>query len=493
MSAPSTWGGSQASTQVTNCGWAPTLRHPSLSYNGPIVDVLSVLAASGVARVVFGRVSELGFMATGSAQHRSATMMVSLLCFTMCLIWTSAKFGLYRPVEGRSGLREAALTVAATVSSGLCLSGGLYAMDNALLSPGLVSTSIFSVTLTLWFRRALGRRVAQLRSERGAEASNILIVGTGSVGQSLRNHLESKPQTGFRFLGFVSCPLECDDTASPGAIGTVQDCLPLARSLFVDEIVVSVALTEDMLEPLVQGAKELRINVSIIPELYDGATSGISIERIGGFPVLSFHRRELPIGRLMVKRAIDLSLSLIALVLLLPAAIVIASAIAIETGGPAIYRARRIGRKGREFDCYKFRSMVTNAHALQAELAHRNEREGVLFKITEDPRVTRVGRILRKYSLDEIPQFYNVLRGDMSLVGPRPPTASEVAQYEAAHLRRLDVLPGMTGLWQIRARQDPSFESYILLDTTYVDNWSIWLDLKILIKTIGVVLGGTGS
>ena len=493
MGAPSMLRSAQPTAQSRALKGAPVFRYPARPCTGPIADVLSVLAASGVVMLVFRRVSELGLVATASSQHRSATMVLSVLCFTVCLIWTSAKFGLYQPIESRSGLSEAALTVAASLSSGLCLSGGLYAIDNALLSPGLVITSIFSVTLTLWSRRALGRRVAQLRGERGSEASNILIVGTGSVGQSLRNHLDSKPQTGFKFLGFVSCPLECSDTASPEAIGTVQDCLPLARSLFVDEIVVSVPLTEDVLQPLIQGAKELGINVSMIPEMYDRTTSGILIERIGGLPVLSFHRRELPIGRLMVKRTIDFSLSLLAMMLLLPAVIVIASAISIETAGPAIYRAKRIGRKGRAFDCYKFRSMVANAHSLQADLAHRNEREGVLFKIKEDPRVTRVGRILRKYSLDEIPQFYNVLRGDMSLVGPRPPTPSEVAQYEAAHLRRLDVLPGMTGLWQIRARQDPSFASYILLDTTYVDNWSIWLDLKILIKTIGVVLGGTGS
>jgi lipopolysaccharide/colanic/teichoic acid biosynthesis glycosyltransferase len=137
--------------------------------------------------------------------------------------------------------------------------------------------------------------------------------------------------------------------------------------------------------------------------------------------------------------------------------------------------------------------MVVNADKLKADLEHMNEREGVLFKIVNDPRITRVGRVLRKYSLDELPQFYNVLRGDMSLVGPRPPIASEVEQYDLAHLRRLDVLPGITGLWQVEARQDPSFDSYISLDTAYVENWNLTLDLRILARTIGVVLGGTGS
>jgi lipopolysaccharide/colanic/teichoic acid biosynthesis glycosyltransferase len=137
--------------------------------------------------------------------------------------------------------------------------------------------------------------------------------------------------------------------------------------------------------------------------------------------------------------------------------------------------------------------MVVNADKLKEDLLHRNERDGILFKISNDPRVTRAGRFLRRYSLDELPQFYNVLRGDMSLVGPRPPIATEVEQYDLSHLRRLDVLPGITGLWQVEARQDPSFDSYISLDTAYVENWSLWLDLKILARTVGVVVSGTGS
>jgi lipopolysaccharide/colanic/teichoic acid biosynthesis glycosyltransferase len=137
--------------------------------------------------------------------------------------------------------------------------------------------------------------------------------------------------------------------------------------------------------------------------------------------------------------------------------------------------------------------MVNNADQLKADLEHMNERDSVLFKIAKDPRVTRIGRVLRKYSLDELPQFYNVLRGDMSLVGPRPPMASEVEKYDLAHLRRLDVLPGITGLWQVEARQDPSFDSYISLDTAYVENWSLLMDLRILARTVGVVFSGTGS
>jgi lipopolysaccharide/colanic/teichoic acid biosynthesis glycosyltransferase len=145
------------------------------------------------------------------------------------------------------------------------------------------------------------------------------------------------------------------------------------------------------------------------------------------------------------------------------------------------------------FTCYKFRTMVVDAEQRKQELLEKNQRDGILFKMKNDPRITRVGARLRKYSLDELPQFFNVLIGDMSLVGPRPPLASEVEKYDLAHLRRLDVLPGITGLWQVEAREDPSFDSYISLDTAYVENWNLMLDLRILARTVGVVLGGTGS
>jgi lipopolysaccharide/colanic/teichoic acid biosynthesis glycosyltransferase len=137
--------------------------------------------------------------------------------------------------------------------------------------------------------------------------------------------------------------------------------------------------------------------------------------------------------------------------------------------------------------------MVRDAEKRRAEMMHMNERDGVLFKISNDPRITALGTLLRKYSLDELPQFFNVLVGDMSIVGPRPPLASEVKEYKLSHLRRLDVIPGITGLWQVQARQDPSFDSYVSLDVTYIEKWSLWLDIKIIIRTIGVVFSGTGS
>jgi exopolysaccharide biosynthesis polyprenyl glycosylphosphotransferase len=196
---------------------------------------------------------------------------------------------------------------------------------------------------------------------------------------------------------------------------------------------------------------------------------------------------------LVFKRVLDILLSSLILTIISPVLLAVAIAVKLDSHGPVFYFSERIGKKGRVFRCVKFRTMVRDAEKRRADVMHMNERDGVLFKISNDPRITKVGRFLRKYSIDELPQFINVFRGDMSIVGPRPPIASEVRQYKLSHLRRLDVTPGITGLWQVQARQDPSFDNYVSLDVTYIENWSIWLDLKIIARTIGVVLAGTGS
>jgi exopolysaccharide biosynthesis polyprenyl glycosylphosphotransferase len=235
------------------------------------------------------------------------------------------------------------------------------------------------------------------------------------------------------------------------------------------------------------------VDLRVVPEMYDGLAWNSPVEYIGQFPTIPLHCGHVPEIALLLKRGMDLVLGTLILVLLLPILAIIAIAVKLDSPGPVLYLSERIGKRGRVFRCIKFRTMVRDAERRRAAIMHMNERDGVLFKITNDPRITRVGRFLRKYSLDELTQFLNVLRGDMSIVGPRPPLASEVREYKLSHLRRLDVMPGITGLWQVQARQDPSFDNYISLDVAYVETWSIWLDLKILIRTIVVVFAGTGS
>jgi lipopolysaccharide/colanic/teichoic acid biosynthesis glycosyltransferase len=189
----------------------------------------------------------------------------------------------------------------------------------------------------------------------------------------------------------------------------------------------------------------------------------------------------------------DLALASIACVFLWPLMLAIACAIKLESPGSVIYPSLRVGKKGRKFICYKFRTMAAGADEMKDGLRHLNQRHGPFFKIADDPRVTRLGRFLRRFSLDELPQFWNVIKGDMSLVGPRPHPLDDTNKYSAEHHRRHDVQPGLTGLWQVTARTNPSFETCMLLDLGYMRNWNLLLDCKILMRTIPVVLAGEGQ
>jgi exopolysaccharide biosynthesis polyprenyl glycosylphosphotransferase len=413
--------------------------------------------------------------------------------FGVCLIFFTRSYGLYGPIQNRSGLHEQRMTIQAALTSGLLLCGTLYLLNGEAISRIVIGLMVVLTAVLLCVRRALWRRMVYRRFRAGMETRNVLIVGAGRVGHALRNHIDSLQHLGFRFKGFVALTEREAESDDADVIGDVRNCLSLARSLFVDEIFFSVPGDKKMVIGMVEEARIAGIDVRVVPDLYDGLAWNAKVEYIGQFPTIPLHRKDFPIGAFLLKRMLDMTVSTIALMVASPVMVAIAIAIRMDSEGSIFYKAHRIGRKGRTFSCYKFRTMVSNADKLKAELEHMNERDSVLFKIAKDPRITRVGKVLRKYSLDELPQFYNVLRGDMSLVGPRPPVASEVEKYDLAHLRRLDVLPGITGLWQVEARQDPSFDSYISLDTAYVENWSFLMDLRILARTVGVVLSGTGS
>ena len=423
----------------------------------------------------------------------SPSLLLYVAWFGLLLVVFMRSYGLYEPILNRSGLNEQRMTVQATLTSGLLLCGTLYLARAEMVSRIIVVLTVLFTMVLLCTRRAIWRKMVYRRYREGLITRNVLIVGAGRVAHALRNHLESLHHLGFRFKGFVALNEHEAESNDSDIIGDMRNCLALARSLFVDEIFFSVPADKSLVIGIVEEARDLGIDVRVVPDLYDGLAWAAPVEYIGQFPTIPLHRRDLPIGTFLLKRSLDVTGAALAMLMGLPFMLLLVAAIKLDSPGPVFYSAQRIGRKGRAFTCYKFRTMCVGADKQQEGLSGRNERDGVLFKIANDPRITRVGRFLRKYSLDELPQLYNVLRSEMSLVGPRPPVASEVEQYDLSHLRRLDVLPGMTGLWQVEARQDPSFDSYISLDTAYVENWNLWLDVKILVRTIGVVLSGTGA
>jgi exopolysaccharide biosynthesis polyprenyl glycosylphosphotransferase len=227
--------------------------------------------------------------------------------------------------------------------------------------------------------------------------------------------------------------------------------------------------------------------------MYMILTSGTGIEEVAATPVISMKRGGIRGWDRVLKDMEDYVLSAVGLLLLSPLFLLVAVLIKLDSKGPVFYRQERVGKNGKRFMIYKFRSMVADAERVQAELLDRNEAEGPIFKMRHDPRITRVGAVIRKTSIDELPQLINVVLGHMSLVGPRPPIPKEVAQYEEWQKERLSTTPGITGLWQISGRSDLTFEEMVKWDIYYIHNWSLWLDIKILLKTVPVVLFGRGA
>jgi exopolysaccharide biosynthesis polyprenyl glycosylphosphotransferase len=427
---------------------------------------------------------------------RSMSILLALLCgFTITLMMTSRRLHLYTPIRLTSILHEQRLSVQACLTSGLFLTGTLYLIHAEDIPRSIVLITVCLVTVSLSLRRLVYRMLMYRRFERGVGTRNVLIVGTGPEAHALRHHLESIKHLGYTFKGFIDSPdANSRFTSTSGdVVGTLETLFPHARKQFVDEIFFTSPCERGIVQDVLDQARIQGVDLRVVPDMYDGLAWNSPIEYIGQFPTIPLHRGHVPEIGLLFKRGLDIVLSILAMIVLAPLMLAVAIAVKLDSHGPIFYTSERIGKKGRVFKCIKFRTMVRDAEKRRAEMMHMNERDGVLFKISNDPRITKLGHFLRKYSLDEFPQFLNVLRGDMSIVGPRPPLASEVQEYKLSHLRRLDVLPGVTGLWQVQGRQDPSFDSYISLDVTYIENWSIWLDLKIIARTVGVVLSGTGS
>ena len=465
-----------------------------------LLDALTVLGAAILATLYEFKLSPIAevrsFWHGTLIQGRPMSILLGLLCgFIGSLILTSRRLHLYTPTRLGGYLHEQRLTVQACFTAGLLLTGTLYMVHADDIPRRIVVVTWGLVLVALSIRRLVYRILLYRRFERGLGTRNVLIVGTGPEAHALRHHVESIRHLGYRFKGFIDLPGSTVrfSAMSTDVVGTLDTLFAHARKQFVDEIFFTAPCERGIVQDVLEKARAAGVDLRVVPDMYDGLAWNSPIEYIGQFPTIPLHCGRVPELSLVLKRSMDILFSSVVLILLAPLLAAIAVSIKLDSPGPVFYSSERIGKKGRVFKCRKFRTMVRDADTKRADIMHMNERDGVLFKISNDPRITPLGHFLRKYSLDELPQFFNVLRGDMSVVGPRPPIASEVKEYKLSHLRRLDVTPGITGLWQVQGRQDPSFDSYISLDVTYIENWSLWLDFKIVLRTIAVVFAGTGT
>jgi exopolysaccharide biosynthesis polyprenyl glycosylphosphotransferase len=394
-------------------------------------------------------------------------------------------FGLSEGIYKHAGDPSPVGTVPALARSTLFASALVFI---AGLRP-LATLTVFTGSLAGLVLSRHSRKWLWKRHRRETETRKILIIGGGLVARSLAQALRADPLHRTSVCGF----LDDDLPLSPAVLGRVADLDWLARSQFIDEVILALPGQPTKTRLAAEVAFRNHLDIRAVPDLPPGPWPDSSIERIGEVGVITLHREHLPGAALFIKRFIDIAGASAVFLLISPIMAIVALFVRLDSTGPIFYSAERTGAKGRCFRCYKFRSMVTDAEHLKEDLRARNQREGPIFKIDDDPRITRIGRILRRYSLDELPQLWNVLRGDMSLVGPRPHPVDEVNHYELHHYRRLDVKPGITGLWQITARDCSSFELNMHLDLTYIENWSLRLDLRILAGTIRVLFAPEGS
>jgi len=381
---------------------------------------------------------------------------------------------------------------------GLALSALVLFVDRDHFSRGLILFFILFSFLLITTLRISSKFVLSHFRRRGFNLRNCLVVGTQEKAKEFIRLLEDHADWGIRVAGFV----QVSSTEIPSEIlgykvlGRIDQVVDICKENLVDEVVFCipknhVVNVEDYLAEL----ETLGVTVRLVLDFFNLSKYKTDLSVFEDrLPILTFHTKSLDAQQLMLKRLLDIFGSLIGLLILIIIFPFIAISIKLEDPGPIFFCQERVGENGRKFCIWKFRSMYVDAEERKEELLAQNEMTGAIFKIKKDPRITKVGNILRKTSLDEIPQFWNVLKGDMSLVGTRPPTPDEVSEYDNWHRRRISIKPGITGMWQVNGRNNvDDFDEIVKLDLIYIDTWNLWLDIMILLKTVRVVFARNGS
>jgi exopolysaccharide biosynthesis polyprenyl glycosylphosphotransferase len=430
-------------------------------------------------------------------QPLSAFLPYALL-LTGLLLALFAMKGLYR-LPRTAGLFDSGPIILGSVTTGVAvLIVAVFIYRYTEFYSRLIFAFAWAVIVLLlcgW--RAVLVNLRRLQWMRGIGQERVLVVGGRGVGRSVMEGIVAHPFLGYALAGYLDDrPPPVDERRNRHfrRLGELSDLAGLLAREPIDLVILALPFWEHRRLPeLVEVCRDAGVEFRVAPDLHQLSFDRVDVGNLGGTPLIGLKELSIRGWNLVLKRALDVGLVLLAAPLALPLAGLLALAIRLDSPGPVIFRQTRIGKGGRPFTTYKFRTMSPDAEARKAELAALNEADGPIFKIRNDPRVTRVGRVLRRTSLDELPQLWNILRGEMSLVGPRPPTPDEVAQYEHWHLRRLEVTPGLTGLWQVLGRSDTSFDEMVRLDIYYAENWSLGLDIRIVLQTIPVVLLGRGA
>ncbi len=423
------------------------------------------------------------------------------LVLTILLAIAFRYTGVWRRRRGELWLDEVARIITATAAGIMLMMAVTFFLQPSPFSRLLIFWALLFIVLFLSVSRLLRRLTLSLLYRRGIGVDRVLVVGVGETGRSVIRTLLARPDLGFNMVGY----LDEETHENNGHIGRVLrlggfgDLDRLLRE-YAPLHTVFIALPGTMqpqLLNMLQICSQHEVRALVVPDLLQLSLNRVEFSNMAGVPVLGM-RDMAAFGHIsrsgrVLKRALDLALILLLSVPTLLVMAVLALIIKLDSPGPIFYTSPRVGREGRVFNMYKFRSMVTDADEQKESLRELNEADGPLFKIKNDPRQTRTGRLIRRLSLDELPQVFNVLLGQMSLVGPRPPLPEEVALYKPWHHQRLAVVGGMTGLWQVSGRSDLSFDELCLLDIYYIENWTLGSDVRILLQTIPHLLSRKGA
>ena len=456
-----------------------------------VIDVgLTLLALAGATFLV-------GYIPLSMTNLRGPALISPYILLAVPLIWgiTFLVLSVYDPKRIYKAMDEMQIVTVATLSSALLFAGLLYlGMRDFSRWVFILFVSLDLIFLLGW--RIIARIIFRI-SRMPAGERHVLIVGTGEVGQRVGQMIEEYRSVGLNLSGYLDeAPQNTteNDEVVVHVLGPVEDVREVVQAGHIDDVVIALPQRDyAQINQLVLALHDLPVNVRVVPDYFSLALYRASVEDFGGLPMINLRDPALNDVQRLVKRMFDLALASILLTFAMLPMAIITLLIRLDSHGPIIFRQQRVGENGRLFSMYKFRSMVVGAESMQDVVNEVTEDGKVLFKKVDDPRVTRIGRFLRHTSLDELPQLFNVWKGDMSLVGPRPELPWLVGQYEPWQHKRLAVPQGMTGWWQINGRADKPLHLHTEDDLYYVQNYSLWMDIYILLKTPWVVVRGKGA
>ena len=457
-----------------------------------ITDVATASLAFGLAYVLRYHLELGGDVVGESYVPYPVYLPVQFLFVAVCLFDYQIRRG-YTAPRGLS-LAAEALSISGSAAVAAILVFTLVSMASYPAQSRLTFIFAWLLTISLGVVGRLIVRVLRTQVYRaGHGVERVIVVGNNRLARMTMQMLNQRAHLGYRVLGFVDDMVRTD-FGRFRALGGVRSLPQVIEQHRADRVIVALPASQhNEILWVLDHCQRDGVSFSLVPDLFELRLSHVQLDTVSGIPLFGLSDAGIAGGKLVMKHLLDGILAAMALIVLSPVLAVVALAIKLEDGGPILFRQLRYGRNATPFVCLKFRSMCVDAEQRLAELIGQNEADGPLFKMRDDPRLTRVGRIIRRISIDELPQLWNVVRGEMSLVGPRPPIPAEVEQYEDWHRRRLEVVPGITGLWQVSGRSELSFDEMVMLDIFYIENWSLSLDLQILARTLPAVFARSGA